>query len=316
MPAPWIIALLLVMGLIFLGLVGYLFFQVGRVLWRLPGEIRGARMRKAEELRRRAAINILPPSEAERMARDLLDKVARTTPWESQPSDDLTAQFDRLNPGLAALLRQYRHLCFENSGTEISAELMREDVAPEGMWVIGRTGDQGGEFGRCLLCVEPTLPVVHEVLTEDIYGNGQRVTETYPSLFHYLLLMEAPDHKALRARVHVRCWPIQLPSGDGRVEGGHFITYPDGFGGHELLTCTKCGHLYAVDAKGMSDTNRTLGEAIRGLRCIGCSCELAGSLQPYPETYLDRGGKLLRHERTALMPDDAASVVHEFDQLG
>jgi hypothetical protein len=194
-----ILALSVAMAGVFIYLVGWLVFNVGRFLWCLPGEIRGARMRKAEELRRRAAMNILPSGEAERTARGLLGKVARTTPWESQPSVELAAQLDRLNPGLAALLRQYRHLCFENSGTEISAELMREDGAPEGMWVIGRTGDQGGQFGRCLLCAEPTLPVVHEVLIEDIYGNGQRILESYPSLFHYLLLMEAPDQLVAEA---------------------------------------------------------------------------------------------------------------------
>lgn len=195
-----IIALLVGMASVFIYLVGWLVFNVGRFLWRLPGEIRGARMRKAEELRRRAAMNILPTSEAERMARELLGKVARTTPWESQPSAELAAQLDRLNPGLTALLRQHRHLFFENSGTEISAELMREDGAPEGMWVIGRTGDHGGEeIGRTLLCAEPTLLVVHEVFIEDIYGNGQRILESYPSLFHYLLLMEAPDQLVAEA---------------------------------------------------------------------------------------------------------------------
>lgn len=185
-----IIALLLVALLLFIGLVAYLFFQVGRFLWRLPGELKAGRERAAKLASQKAAIRLLPIPEAERMARELLGKVAQTTPWESQPAAVLA---EGLEPSLAALLRQHRRIHFASSDTEISAELMSEKGAPERMWVIGRTGDMGGEFGRRLLCAQASLLLIHEVLTEDIYGNGQRIIEAYPSLFHYLLLVEAPD---------------------------------------------------------------------------------------------------------------------------
>lgn len=64
-------------------------------------------------------------------------------------------------------------------------------------------------------------------------------------------------------RILVRCWPLQLPSADGHIENGHFITYPDGFGGNVLFTCTGCGHLYAANVE-MACLGQTLEEKIRG----------------------------------------------------
>lgn len=187
------IILFLAATVLFLGLVAYLFFQVGRFLWRQPGELKARRERAAKLASQQAAMRILTIAEAERMARELLDKVAERVHWASSPGAELTKVIDQLEPALAALLRQYRHISFAASGTVISAELMSEGGAPERMWVIGRTGDMGGEFGRRLLCAQATLPLIHEVLTEDIYGNGQRIIETCPSVFHYLLLVESPD---------------------------------------------------------------------------------------------------------------------------
>lgn len=181
---------------LFLGLVAYLFFQVGRFLWflwRQPGELKARRERAAKLAGAQAAMRILPVAEAEKMAKELLAKVAQRAPWASSPGADLAKGIDQLEPALAALLRQYRHIHFAASGAAISAELMGESGAPDRMWVIGRTGDMGGEFGRRLLCAQATLPLIHEVLIEDIYGNGQRVIETYPSVFHYLMFVEAPD---------------------------------------------------------------------------------------------------------------------------
>lgn len=188
-----IITLFLAATVLFVGLVAYLFFQVGRFLWCLPGKRRAMRERAAKLVRQHAAMRVLPVAEAEKMTKELLDRVAQRAPWASSPAADLAKGLDQLEPAIAALLRQYRRISFTASDTEISAELMSEDGSPEGMWVIGRTGDMGGEFGRRLLCAQASLPLIHEVLTEDIYGNGQRVIETYPSLFHYLLFVEAPD---------------------------------------------------------------------------------------------------------------------------
>ena len=181
---------------LFLGLVAYLFFQVGRFLWflwRQPGEIKARRERAAKLAGAQAAMRILPVAEAEKMAKELLAEVAQRAPWAAPLGANLAEDIDQLEPALAALLRQHRRIHFAISDTEISAELMSEKGAPERMWVIGRTGDMGGEFGRRLLCAQATLPLIHEVLIEDIYGNGQRVIETYPSVFHYLMFVEAPD---------------------------------------------------------------------------------------------------------------------------
>lgn len=188
-----VIILFVAAMVLFIGLVAYLFFQVGRFLWRLPGELKATRERAAKLTSRQAAMRILPVAEAERMARELLDKVAQRAPWAAPLGANLAENIDQLEPALAALLRQYRRIHFGTSDTGISAELMSDKGPPERMWVIGRTGDMGGEFGRRLLCAQATLPLIHEVLTEDTYGNGQRIIETYPSLFHYLLFVEAPN---------------------------------------------------------------------------------------------------------------------------
>lgn len=188
-----IIALLLAMALLFLGLVGYLFFQVGRFIWRLPGELRTRREQAAIDARRREALRRLPLAEAMRMADEVIASRAQAKPWESEPSGDIAGRLALLDPSLAALLRRHRVLSFASSGTEISADHLESDAAPAGMRSLGLTGDDGSELGRRLLCAEPGIPVIHEVIGRDIYGNGRRVLETYPSLHHYLLHVETPD---------------------------------------------------------------------------------------------------------------------------
>lgn len=194
-----IIALMLAMVVLFVGLVGYLFFQVGRFLWRLPGERRARREQAAADAQRRAALGLLPLKEAERMARELIEARAQATPWESEPNGEIPARLAPLDPALAALLRRHRVIRFALSGTEISADDLGAAEAPVGMKRIGLTGDDGSELGRRLLCAEAGLPVIHEVIGWDIYGNGRRVLDTYPSLFHYLLLVEAPEALVARA---------------------------------------------------------------------------------------------------------------------
>jgi hypothetical protein len=188
-----IIALMLAMILLFLSLVGYLFFQVGRFLWRLPGDRQARREQAATDAQRRAALRLLPLAKAERMTGEVIEESAQRTPWESEPDGEILARLDPLDPALAALLRRYRAIRFISSGTEIAADHLGAAEAPSGMRCIGLTGDDGGELGRRLLCAEAGLPDIHEVIEQDIYGNGRRVLETYPSLFHYLLLVEAPD---------------------------------------------------------------------------------------------------------------------------
>ena len=194
-----VIVLMLAIAVLFVGLVGHLFFQVGRFLWRLPGERRARRGQAAAGARRRAALDLLPLAEAERMARELIEARAQATPWESGPDGEVAARLATLNPALAALLRRHRVIRFALSGTEISADDLGAAVAPPGMRCIGLTGDDGGELGRRLICAEAGLPVIHEVIDRDIYGNGRRVLETHPSLFHYLLLVEAPEKLVARA---------------------------------------------------------------------------------------------------------------------
>lgn len=116
------------------------------------------------------------------------------------------------------------------------------------------------------------------------------------------------------SRILVRCWPLQLPSADGHIENGHFIAYPDGFGGNDLFTCTGCGHLYAANIE-MACLGPTLEEKIRGCDCVRCGGPLTALLQRYPESYLDSSLRLLKHVRGRIPPRDSDSIVREFDSI-
>ena len=113
----------------------------------------------------------------------------------------------------------------------------------------------------------------------------------------------------------VRCWPISLVNSAGELEDSHWITYPEDNQGHDLIICTNCGHLYAVNVARMVYLGPPLEEKLKVLFCLQCSAPLSRTARVYPETFRDKTGFLRTSTRPREMPADDQSVVRDFDQI-
>lgn len=111
--------------------------------------------------------------------------------------------------------------------------------------------------------------------------------------------------------VQVRCWRIRVPGrGDGVL-----ITYPEDNQGHSLISCLRCGTIYAVTVAKEVYVGPPLDQKLKGLECIGCGAPLAETQAPYPERYRDEGGNVCEHQRSELIPNDEDSMVVEFPDI-
>lgn len=113
----------------------------------------------------------------------------------------------------------------------------------------------------------------------------------------------------------VRCWPISLPNKDGKLESGHWITFPEDNSGHDLVVCINCGHLYAVNIARMVYVGPPLEVKLGAINCVQCGRRLSECGKGYPETYRDASGAVQRYERHSELPSDDLSVVRDFEQL-
>ena len=113
----------------------------------------------------------------------------------------------------------------------------------------------------------------------------------------------------------VRCWPISLMNSAGQLEDDHWITYPEDNQGHDLIICTSCGHLYAVNVARMVYLGPPLEEKLKVVFCSQCGETLSDTASAYPETFRDKAGALNTYVRPREMPADDQSVVRDFDQL-
>jgi hypothetical protein len=116
-------------------------------------------------------------------------------------------------------------------------------------------------------------------------------------------------------KAKVTCWPIELPGKNGALESGHWISYPEGEYGHDLLVCTKCGHVYAADVTHELYVGPPVTERLKSLAGAGCGVVLSETAMPYPETYRDASGSFHRFERDRVVPSDDSSVIREFDHI-
>ncbi len=164
--------------------MGWTFFIISCVAlagWGLAKFLKGARRIRAigEEVQREmdARLN-LSAAEAEARVWPLLEEKALTQKWTAPPSADVESRLARLDPALASLLRKHRKLCFRDSFTEISAELLLSSDAPEGLWLVGVCPND-----QCQLGVKAHSPTIHDI------AEG-RSRDTFPSIFHYLLVVE------------------------------------------------------------------------------------------------------------------------------
>ncbi len=112
-------------------------------------------------------------------------------------------------------------------------------------------------------------------------------------------------------KVSVRCWEIENYRSGAAAPDHLFITYPEDNSGHELITCTNCGELYAVTVVKEVYVGPPLSTKVKGLKCIKCGGQLEENFAYYPETYF-ADGELITYQRDTVMPDDNKSLVKEF----
>lgn len=115
-------------------------------------------------------------------------------------------------------------------------------------------------------------------------------------------------------KVKVRCWkaPHYRPELDRSIE--LIITYPEGNYGHSLITCLKCGAVFAVTVELEVYVGPPLEEKLLSVKCSNCTNVLGDNWAYYPETYLVEGKKY-SFERTNIIPPDEESIVAEFDGI-
>jgi hypothetical protein len=111
--------------------------------------------------------------------------------------------------------------------------------------------------------------------------------------------------------VKVRCWPMKS------VETGQtvWVTYPDGWGGHDLVMCRACGTVHAADVEEVLYSAQKIDIMLMRTVCYGCGRELGDDWVEYPEHYLDPGGVMRRFVPPGQPPGDDLSVVREFPDV-
>ena len=120
----------------------------------------------------------LSAAEAESRVWPLLEEKALTQKWTAPPSAEVESRLAQLDPALARLLRKHRKICFQESFTEIGAELLLSTDAPDGLWLVGVCLNDQTQLG-----VKAHSPTIHDI------ADG-RSRDTFPSIFHYLLVVE------------------------------------------------------------------------------------------------------------------------------
>lgn len=146
--------------------------------WKGVNKVRAAEQDAEKEM---GGVTRLSAADAESKAQQVLGKQVLTQDWPSPPPAELDNRINQLDSALSRLLRRYRKIAFEESGTEISAELLLSGDAPAGLCVFGINRANGYK-----LAVKSESPTVYEIA-------GNRIRERYPSIFHYFLLVESAD---------------------------------------------------------------------------------------------------------------------------
>jgi hypothetical protein len=93
-----------------------------------------------------------------------------------------------------------------------------------------------------------------------------------------------------------------------------YLTYPEDNSGHNLITCLKCGAVYAVTIAEEVYVGPPLDNKLKGLDCSHCGSSLEGNYAYYPETYIASGKKHSYCRPTEIPPDDQ-SIVKEFEGI-
>jgi len=111
-------------------------------------------------------------------------------------------------------------------------------------------------------------------------------------------------------KVRVRCW-------ETGPNQSLYVTFPDGFGGHNLICCRNCGEIYAVNVILQlyleADVDRQLSER----ECEKCQHKLASNWLRYPDNHLKEDGSIGKFNQSeeypyGEFPLDEHSIVKEF----
>lgn len=114
--------------------------------------------------------------------------------------------------------------------------------------------------------------------------------------------------------VSVRCWRVQNYRPGKATPDELWITYPEGSAGHDLITCLRCGTVFAVTLALAEYVGPDLKTKLKETLCSGCGSPLDGHWAAYPETYIAEG-KEYRFERDRMLPPDDESIVREFEGI-
>jgi hypothetical protein len=112
----------------------------------------------------------------------------------------------------------------------------------------------------------------------------------------------------------VRCWKVEQWRKGEKSPDLIYITYPEDNSGHNLLSCLKCGHIYAVSVTKLVYTGPPLVEKLKGMSCIQCGTNLDQSLTSYPDRYFVNG-LIFEFSRPKEIPPASDSLVMEFDEI-
>ena|SRR5688572_15754097 len=111
----------------------------------------------------------------------------------------------------------------------------------------------------------------------------------------------------------VRCWRHEVPGVGGVADVIH-ISYPEGHYGHDLLSCLKCGHVYAAAVARQLYSDQSLVDKLAAQACVSCGSPLGETCRPYPDEYLSHGA-IRTFARPLTIPPDEDSLVLQFDEL-
>ena len=111
--------------------------------------------------------------------------------------------------------------------------------------------------------------------------------------------------------VPVRCWRVENYRQGAMQPDQLFITYPEDNSGHDLITCLRCGQIYAITIAKEVYVGPSRSLKLRDQRCVACGVSLATNFAAYPETYVV-GGETFHYVRDRVLPNDAESIVREF----
>lgn len=112
-------------------------------------------------------------------------------------------------------------------------------------------------------------------------------------------------------KVLVRCWKLENYRPGRSAPDELFITYPESNNGHELITCTNCGEIYAITVVKEVYVGPPLAEKIRDMKCVKCGKKLEENFSYYPENYISDGQRIA-YQRSTMIPDDNQTLVKEF----